>query len=67
MRPDLEIGDIPMIVFMVTSVADYVGSIDPDLWRRYLAIALDGLRGQSPLPRPALSIVQATEAMSKWK
>ena len=64
-RPDLEIGDIPMIVYMVTSVAEYAGSIDPELWRRYLTIALDGLRGETPLPRPALDIVKVTDAMSK--
>jgi AcrR family transcriptional regulator len=66
-RPDLEVGDIPMIVFMVTSAADYAGSVDPDLWRRYLALLLDGLRGDSPLPRPALDILKVTEAMSNWK
>jgi AcrR family transcriptional regulator len=66
-RPDLEIGDIPMIVFMVTSAAEYSRSVDPELWRRYFAIALDGLRGNSPLPRDAPSIVEVTECMSHWR
>ena len=64
-RADMEIGDIPMLAYMVTSVAEYAGAADPELWRRYLALALDGLRGDTPLPRPALDIVKATEAMAK--
>jgi AcrR family transcriptional regulator len=66
-RPDFAVSDLPMIAFMVTSAAEYTHDVDPELWRRYLAIALDGLRGDSALPHEALGIVEVTECMSRWR
>ena len=67
LRADVQPSDIPMIVFMITSGAEYTRGADPELWRRYLAIALDGLRGDSKLPRDALAMPEMAECMSKWK
>ena len=67
LRDDIEASDIPMVVFMIVSGAEYTHGADPELWRRYLAIALDGLRGDSKLPRRALAMPEMAECMSKWK
>lgn len=44
LRDDFDITDTPLIQLMLTSVIEYAGDVSPDLWRRYLAIVLDGLR-----------------------
>jgi AcrR family transcriptional regulator len=44
LRPDFAGPDIKMIVFMLTSVAEYAAASRPELWRRYLALLIDGLR-----------------------
>ena len=44
LRPDFAGTDVKMIVFMLTSVAEYAPASRPDLWRRYLALLIDGLR-----------------------
>ena len=56
-RADADPFDAPVIAFMVGAVMDRSRDIEPDLWRRYLQIVLDGLRpcAASPLPVEALS------------
>ena len=44
LRPDLAGTDLKMIVFMLSSVAEYASATRPDVWRRYLALLIDGLR-----------------------
>jgi AcrR family transcriptional regulator len=44
LRQDIEPTDVKLIVFMLASVAEYAATVRPDLWRRYLALLLDGLR-----------------------
>jgi hypothetical protein len=57
LRPDFAGTDVKMIVFMLTSVAEYASASRPDVWRRYLALLIDGLRPArdtvSELPAPA--------------
>ncbi|MEU2588580.1 TetR/AcrR family transcriptional regulator [Streptomyces avermitilis] len=52
LRADAEPLDLPMIQLMVAAVPDSTG--EPDLWRRYLRLLLDGMRtqpdGAEPLP-----------------
>jgi AcrR family transcriptional regulator len=67
LRADVEIPDIPMLIFMVVGVAEYTRSVDPEIWRRYLAIVLDGLRADSKLPHPSLDLAQMTKAMDNWR
>jgi AcrR family transcriptional regulator len=66
-RPDLAATDIPIIEFMLAAVAEYARQVRPTVWRRYLALMLDGLRpGQapgSPLPEPELSPDEMTEVI----
>lgn len=45
-RADLDASDLPMLQLMVTTIAEVSGPERPDLWRRYLAVVLDGIRGE---------------------
>jgi AcrR family transcriptional regulator len=66
-RADLRPTDVPLIEFMLGTAAEYAGSVRPEIWRRYLAIILDGLRpsrdGTSPLPEDALSAAEMVASM----
>lgn len=57
LRGDFEATDVKMIAFMLASLAEYAAAVTPDVWRRYLAMLIDGLRPSrgdvSPLPAPA--------------
>ncbi|HEY2765632.1 MAG TPA: helix-turn-helix domain-containing protein [Pseudonocardiaceae bacterium] len=69
MRTDVELPDIPAILLMITSVAEYSRGVNEDLWRRYLALILDGLRAgpqHGPLPADALSQSQLDQVMRSW-
>lgn len=67
LRPDVVVNDVPMLVTMLGAVSDYVGVSDPELWRRYMVLILDGLvAGRSrctPLGNPpSQAIVDAALA-----
>jgi AcrR family transcriptional regulator len=71
LRGDAESTDLPMVGMMLGAVLDVTQDIEPALYRRYLAIVLDGLRARreapSDLPEPALADVQVDEAMRCWR
>ena len=50
LRPGVEPQDVPLIQLMLFSVIDVSHDVAPELWRRYLAIMLRGLRAE---PGPA--------------
>lgn len=52
MRPDLELDDLHMIGVMVSGLADHLREVDPDAWRRYLQIVIDGLVTSRLEPTP---------------
>ena len=54
LRADLEPEDVPLIMCALGRVMEATRHADPDGWRRYLALMLDGMRpgaAGSPLPR----------------
>jgi AcrR family transcriptional regulator len=55
MRADVTGTDVFLLMCAPNYVAGYVPNASPDLWRRYLALILDGLRpeGARPLPEAA--------------
>jgi AcrR family transcriptional regulator len=67
LRGDFEATDVKMIAFMLASLAEYAGAVTPDVWRRYLAMLIDGLRpsraAASPLPVPAPTARELGELM----
>jgi AcrR family transcriptional regulator len=67
LRLDFEAPDVKMIAFMLGSLAEYAAAVTPDVWRRYLAMLIDGLRpsrdAASPLPVPAPTVQQLADLM----
>jgi AcrR family transcriptional regulator len=65
LRPDVGVLDLPLLSLMLGRVID-LG--EPDLWRRYLPLLLDGLRAgtapRSELPVPALDREQLDAALA---
>lgn len=47
LRADIGQGDIEIILAMVGGLMDASIHVEPDLWRRYLAIVLDGIQSGS--------------------
>jgi AcrR family transcriptional regulator len=69
-RPDIDTSDVPLINFMLNTIVDFSRDTEPELYRRYLAIVLDGLRPRDdlePLPVEALHVTEFQEAMARWK
>ena len=69
-RGDLAVSDVPLINFMLNTIVDFGRDVDPDLYKRYLAIVLDGLRPRDdlePLPVEALKVRAFQDALARWK
>jgi AcrR family transcriptional regulator len=68
LRTDFMAPDLKMIAFMLGSIAEYAAPVAPGIWRRYLAMIVDGLRpardGVSELPVPAPSIADLADLMT---
>jgi AcrR family transcriptional regulator len=68
LRADLEPQDLPLIQLMLSSVIDISHDVAPELWRRYLAIVLSGLRADAgaaePLPAQPPPFEQVDRMMS---
>jgi len=69
LRPDIGVGDIPLIPMMVGAVMDGAREASPELWRRMLAIVIDGisagprplrLPGEQPNPEALAAILSAS-------
>ena len=72
LRSDFVPTDVPIIELMVSSVADYTSAMAPDLWRRYLAIVLDGLAAERtdtrPLsPGPGHEVIEAAMSCRRFR
>lgn len=54
LRRDVVVEDVPLLVVAVAKLTPKRPGVDPEIYRRYLAVLLDGLRpdGASPLPLP---------------
>jgi AcrR family transcriptional regulator len=69
-RGDFAVSDVPLINFMLNTLVDFGRDVEPDLYRRYLAIVLDGLRPRDdlePLPLEALKVRDFQDALARWK
>jgi AcrR family transcriptional regulator len=67
-RADMGTSDVPLINFMLGAIADFSRDVEPELYKRYLAIVLDGLRPRDdlePLPVDALSIRAFQDTVAK--
>ncbi len=65
LRPDVGARDLPIVSLMLGQVIDFSHAVAPDLWRRYLALLLDGLRNPGrPLPLAPLEPAQLDAAIA---
>jgi AcrR family transcriptional regulator len=69
-RPDASPTDMPIFGLLAGTVSEFAGEVDGELWRRYVAILLDGIRhssGQTELPVRALEDQELEAAMRDWQ
>jgi AcrR family transcriptional regulator len=71
LREDFRAEDVPMLMLMLTTVLDSARDVEPELWRRYLEIVIQGLRAQpgppDPLTTPAPAARQVPCVMAACK
>jgi AcrR family transcriptional regulator len=69
LRADVTAYDAPLIQMMVAAIIDRTRDVQPELWRRYLELVLDGLRparaGVTALPEPALGAEALDTVMAR--
>ncbi len=67
LRGDFDATDVPLIAYMLSSAAEYASPVQPDVWRRYLTLIVDGMppsrEGTSELPVPALTPEEIEKSM----
>ena len=68
LRPDVVEDDIVLVSLMTGAVSEFAQGVEPRLWRRSLALQLDGLRarrdGSTPLPVGPLDAAQVERALA---
>ena len=75
LRTDLSATDIGVLEVAALVAAELTTAVQPEAWRRYLTIILDGMRarpeggphGNSPLDQEPLDDDQLDECMAGWK
>jgi AcrR family transcriptional regulator len=71
LRPDVAPQDMPIIQLMIGTVIDCSRDVAPELWRRFLAIYLRGLRADceppGELPHRALTMNETQLVMASWE
>jgi AcrR family transcriptional regulator len=68
-RSDFATTDVPLITFMLHTLVDFGRDVEPELYKRYLAIVLEGLRPRpdlDPLPVDALDMPRFQHGMTRW-
>lgn len=69
LRPDIEHTDMPVMGLLAGTVSEWAGHVQPDLWRRYVALLLEGMRNRDDrgsLEVGALDEDQTDAAMRGW-
>jgi AcrR family transcriptional regulator len=71
LRADFQAADFPVLVLMLTAIVDASREAEPELWRRYLEIVIQGLRANPSPPdafaNPPLEADQVPNVMSAFK
>ncbi|CAJ1500310.1 TetR/AcrR family transcriptional regulator [[Mycobacterium] holstebronense] len=70
LRPELSDTDMPIFGLLAGTVSEFAGHVNADLWRRFVAIFVDGMRcrsDQAPLPVAALDDDGVQCAMRSWE
>jgi AcrR family transcriptional regulator len=66
LRADVAAPDVQVLLWELGRVVETTGACASELWRRYLALAVDGLRAEAarPLPHPPPTSAQLDRAMA---
>lgn len=71
LRADFVPQDIPITQLMIGTVIDAARDVEPELWRRYLEIYLQGIRAHPSEPAPLATAPvtpdQAQEVLAAWQ
>lgn len=70
LRPGVSATDLPLLALLAGTVSEFAGHVDAELWRRYVAVLLEGMRhrsDQEPVPVPALDHDALDAAMQTWE
>jgi AcrR family transcriptional regulator len=71
LRSDFQPADFPLLILMLTAIIDAARDVEPELWRRYHEIVIQGLRADpSPpdeLSTPPLDAAQVPHVMAAFK
>jgi len=71
LREDVDGSDLPLVQLMLGAVAEVAAPDRPDLWRRFLALLLDGLRAdgapRGPLEEPPLGSAAVEDVLCRWR
>ncbi|NNN12060.1 MAG: TetR/AcrR family transcriptional regulator [Acidimicrobiaceae bacterium] len=71
LRPDFRANDVPVLMAMAGAAQEYCGLVSPEIWKRYVAILIDGLKSNreslTSMPESALDSDQLHQAMVQWK
>ncbi|MFD0363503.1 TetR/AcrR family transcriptional regulator [Nocardia sp. GCM10030253] len=60
LAPDVEASDFFALIHMVDAIAEFSRPVNPDVWQRYMAIALNGVRADA-MPRQPLTVPALTD------
>jgi AcrR family transcriptional regulator len=69
-RRELSSTDMPIFGLLAGTVSEFAGHVDPTLWRRYVAILIEGMRhrgDQMPLKVNALGKDELDAVMHTWQ
>lgn len=69
LRADVGESDVAIILAMVGGLMDASVHVDPDLWRRYLAMVLDGIQsggGHAELPGASPGMPEVERILAGW-
>ncbi|MFI6169013.1 TetR/AcrR family transcriptional regulator [Nocardia sp. NPDC051052] len=54
LAPGIEPSDFFALIHMVDGIAEFARSVNPDVWQRYMAIVLNGVRAEGTPPQQLL-------------
>lgn len=70
LREGVSSTDLPIFGLLAGTVGEFAGDVDAQLWRRYVAMLLDGMRdrrSQGALPVDALNSAELERVMQTWE
>jgi AcrR family transcriptional regulator len=71
LRDDVAATDFALLQMSIGAIIDYARDVNPEIWRRILALTLDGMRpardGHCTLPVGPLDMEQVECAMRDWR